>query len=118
MKTRRCGPPYVRGLFAAIFHTRGISDDCVCSDPQAGDSLRGLEIVRVAARVSLPSPLSTPPPAQLSLSPSDLRALPIFPLPNAALFPGAGLPLHVFEPRYRHMVRDALAGNKPWPSPA
>jgi Lon protease-like protein len=48
----------------------------------------------------------------LSLAPSDLRALPIFPLPNAALFPGAGLPLHVFEPRYRHMVRDALAGNK------
>jgi len=48
----------------------------------------------------------------LSLAPSDLRALPIFPLPNAALFPGAGLPLHVFEPRYRDMVRDALAGSK------
>ena len=47
-----------------------------------------------------------------TLSPSDLRALPIFPLPNAALFPGVGLPLHVFEPRYRDLVRDALAGNK------
>jgi uncharacterized protein len=46
------------------------------------------------------------------LSPGDLRALPIFPLPNAALFPGCGLPLHVFEPRYRDLVRDALAGNK------
>ena len=27
--------------------------------------------------------------------------IPIFPLPNTVLFPGAVLPLHVFEPRYR-----------------
>lgn len=32
--------------------------------------------------------------------------IPIFPLPNAVLFPGVPLPLHVFEPRYRQMVRD------------
>lgn len=31
-------------------------------------------------------------------------ALPLFPLPNAQLFPGALLPLHVFEPRYRAML--------------
>jgi Lon protease-like protein len=30
----------------------------------------------------------------------------LFPLPNAVLFPGVPLPLHVFEPRYRDMVRD------------
>ena len=36
--------------------------------------------------------------------------LPIFPLPNVQLFPHALLPLHVFEPRYREMLRDALAG--------
>jgi Lon protease-like protein len=47
-----------------------------------------------------------------TLDPADLRALPIFPLPNVALFPGAALPLHVFEPRYRDLVRDALAGSK------
>ena len=34
------------------------------------------------------------------------EAIPIFPLPNAVLFPGVPLPLHVFEPRYREMVRD------------
>jgi uncharacterized protein len=34
--------------------------------------------------------------------------LPLFPLPNAVLFPGVYLPLHIFEPRYRAMVRDAL----------
>src|SRR5688572_23019834 len=39
-----------------------------------------------------------------------LAALPIFPLPDAVLFPGMFLPLHVFEPRYREMTRDVLAG--------
>ena len=48
----------------------------------------------------------------MTLEAADLRALPIFPLPSAALFPGHGLPLHVFEPRYRDLVRDALSGNK------
>jgi len=32
--------------------------------------------------------------------------IPLFPLPNVVLFPGITLPLHVFEPRYRDMVRD------------
>ena len=36
-----------------------------------------------------------------------LSALPLFPLPTV-LFPGALLPLHVFEPRYRAMIRDVL----------
>ena len=31
----------------------------------------------------------------------------VFPLPNVVLFPGVQLPLHIFEPRYRAMVRDA-----------
>lgn len=38
--------------------------------------------------------------------------LPIFPLPNAVLFPGVFLPLHIFEPRYREMIADALAGDR------
>ncbi|HTO06932.1 MAG TPA: LON peptidase substrate-binding domain-containing protein [Myxococcota bacterium] len=33
----------------------------------------------------------------------------IFPLPNAVLFPGTYLPLHIFEPRYRAMMEAALA---------
>src|SRR5512134_892781 len=36
--------------------------------------------------------------------------LPLFPLPNVVLFPRMPLPLHVFEPRYRAMVRDAVRG--------
>ena len=38
--------------------------------------------------------------------------LPLFPLPNVVLFPRVFLPLHIFEPRYREMVRDALAGDR------
>jgi Lon protease-like protein len=36
--------------------------------------------------------------------------IPVFPLPNVVLFPKLQLPLHIFEPRYREMVRDAMAG--------
>jgi Lon protease-like protein len=36
--------------------------------------------------------------------------VPIFPLPGAILFPRSQLPLHIFEPRYREMVRDAIDG--------
>ena len=38
--------------------------------------------------------------------------IPIFPLPNVVLFPNVFLPLHIFEPRYRAMVADALAGDR------
>jgi len=39
-------------------------------------------------------------------------AIPIFPLPNVVLFPNVFLPLHIFEPRYRQMVDEALAGDR------
>src|SRR5688572_23373591 len=45
-----------------------------------------------------------------SVDDAVLAALPIFPLPDVVLFPGALLPLHVFEPRYRTMTADVLAG--------
>jgi hypothetical protein len=41
---------------------------------------------------------------------SDL--LPLFPLPNVVLFPNVFLPLHVFEPRYRDMAAEAIAGDR------
>src|SRR3954454_13738855 len=44
------------------------------------------------------------------LAMSDL--LPLFPLPNVVLFPNVFLPLHIFEPRYREMVADALASDR------
>ncbi len=36
------------------------------------------------------------------------RPIPVFPLPNCVLFPGAVQPLHIFEPRYRDMTAAAL----------
>ena len=38
--------------------------------------------------------------------------LPLFPLPNVVLFPNVFLPLHIFEPRYREMIADALASDR------
>ncbi len=40
------------------------------------------------------------------------RRLKVFPLPSVVLLPGTALPLHIFEPRYRELVSDALAGDK------
>ncbi len=37
--------------------------------------------------------------------------LPLFPLPSLVFFPETRVPLHIFEPRYREMVADALAGD-------
>jgi Lon protease-like protein len=39
-------------------------------------------------------------------------SIPLFPLPNVVLFPNVFLPLHIFEPRYRQMVADALQGDR------
>jgi Lon protease-like protein len=41
--------------------------------------------------------------------PDNEFLLPLFPLPNLVFFPRTRLPLHVFEPRYRQMVSDAVA---------
>ena len=46
------------------------------------------------------------------LADSDLLRVAMFPLPNVVLLPGGLLPLHIFEPRYRDMTRDALAGTR------
>jgi ATP-dependent Lon protease len=50
--------------------------------------------------------------AELSNLEAALSELPIFPLPQVVLFPRALLPLHVFEPRYRTLLKDALATHR------
>ncbi len=39
-------------------------------------------------------------------------AIPIFPLEDVMLFPDMSVPLHIYEPRYKAMVADALKGNR------
>jgi ATP-dependent Lon protease len=38
--------------------------------------------------------------------------VPVMTLPNTAFFPQALMPLHIYEPRYRHMLRDVLATDR------
>lgn len=56
---------------------------------------------------------------ELELDLSDVMNLdgfsgvvPVFPLSSVVLFPGVLLPLHIFEMRYREMLRDVLNGEK------
>jgi uncharacterized protein len=55
-----------------------------------------------AAGICKDEPLSSPLP----------DTIPLFPLPGVALFPELPLPLHIFEPRYRLMLKDSLAGSR------
>ena len=40
------------------------------------------------------------------------ETIPIFPLEEPTLFPGMTAPFHIYEPRYRTMIADALKGNR------
>lgn len=40
------------------------------------------------------------------------ETVPVMTLPNTTFFPQALMPLHIFEPRYRRMLRDVLASNR------
>jgi len=58
----------------------------------------------VAAIIATPSPAA----AQTTLP----ETIPIFPLEDVMLFPEMSVPLHIFEPRYKAMIADALKGNR------
>jgi len=40
------------------------------------------------------------------------ETIPIFPLEDVMLFPEMSVPLHIFEPRYKAMIADALKGDR------
>ncbi len=48
----------------------------------------------------------------MSTWPDGEFLLPLFPLPNLVFFPRTRLPLHIFEPRYRQMITDAVAADQ------
>lgn len=47
-----------------------------------------------------------------SLEQQVFEGVPVFPLPEYVLFPHTLIPFHIFEPRYRQLVSDALAGQR------
>ena len=53
---------------------------------------------------------AAPPTVGRTLHMSRTIRVPLFPLAGAILFPRSQLPLHIFEPRYREMVSDAVDG--------
>lgn len=55
-------------------------------------------------------PRPTPPPVGGALHVSRTIRVALFPLPGAILFPRSQLPLHIFEQRYREMVKDTIDG--------
>jgi len=70
--------------------------------------IRAALLFAAALGVTLSAPVTAQAPA-----PGGLPAvIPIFPLEDATLFPNASYPLHIFEPRYRAMIADAIKGNK------
>src|SRR5271157_486410 len=56
---------------------------------------------------------SAEPSGILCLRTMRPERIPLFPL-NVVLFPGEQLPLHIFEPRYRRMVRECLEAKSPF----
>jgi len=66
-----------------------------------------LTIVRLMVRLSNA-------PKEEMMSEIELPAtIPVFPLPNVVLFPDVMLPLHIFEPRYRQMIRETREKTPP-----
>jgi Lon protease-like protein len=51
--------------------------------------------------------------SHVSLAQLDLSRVGLFPLPNVVLFPAQLLALHVFEPRYRRLIRDVISQQLP-----
>src|ERR1051325_6581242 len=54
--------------------------------------------------------IASPPAADAQTALPE--TIPIFPLEDVMLFPGMSVPLHVYEPRYKAMIADALKGNR------
>ena len=68
----------------------------------------GLPAGRARPGAAAQPPAFDPVPGAVALP----DVIPVFPLPDVMLFPNVSRPLHIFEPRYRAMVADALAGDR------
>jgi Lon protease-like protein len=49
--------------------------------------------------------------ASAEIVPVNYDRIPVFPLPETVMFPQLHVPLHVFEPRYRQLIKDVIAGD-------
>ena len=78
--------------------------------PRHGFAAARLRAAGRCVRAAAAAVLLSPAPA--AGQPAGLPpAIPLFPLQDVVLFPDTSRPLHVFEPRYRAMVADAVRGD-------
>jgi Lon protease-like protein len=73
---------------------------------RASRPVEGWLLVAIAMMLLLPALVGAQDAGPSSPLPA---AIPLFPLPDVTLFPNTTQPFHIFEPRYRAMVEDALA---------
>ena len=52
------------------------------------------------------------PPTPRAALDKACAALKVFPLHGVVVLPGTPAPFHIFEPRYKALVEDALAGDR------
>jgi Lon protease-like protein len=79
-----------------------------------------MQRIRLACAIGVAGLLSAHTIALAQSAPQDKtprvetipQVIPIFPLEVTMLFPGVSRPLHIFEPRYRAMIADALKGDR------
>ena len=67
-----------------------------------------LILVGLTAATGAQPPSFDPVPGAVALP----EVMPVFPLQDVMLFPNVSRPLHIFEPRYRAMIADALEGDR------
>src|SRR5579871_5720106 len=82
-----------------------------CGQGEAVADVRGDRARGSVGRGNAPAAFHDPV-RLIPMSTIATRRISIFPLPGAVLYPGLQLPLHIFEPRYRAMVSDALARDR------
>ena len=71
-----------------------------------------MQLSRFACAIGIAGLLAIPQPMRAQSPEAIPSVIPIFPLEVTMLFPGVSRPLHIFEPRYRAMVADALKGDR------
>ena len=71
----------------------------------------GAIVTLLLLSVPAAAPAQSPPPPVRGAN-SLPSTIPIFPLDDLMVFPNILRPLHIFEPRYRAMVADALKGDR------
>jgi Lon protease-like protein len=76
---------------------------------RSGRLAAGLVAMALLVTAEVASPQAPPPVRGLDALPSTI---PLFPLDDLMVFPNVDRPLHIFEPRYREMIADALKGDR------